>query len=53
MRTDAMCEFFYCDLGASPMGDAIVAQDGFMAVPQGPGLGVEIDQDVIARYRAG
>ena len=53
MRTEAMCEFFYCDLGASPMGDAIVAQDGFMAVPQGPGLGVEIDEDLIARYRAG
>ena len=35
------------------MGDAIMARDGFMAVPQGPGLGVEIDEDVIARYRAG
>ncbi len=53
MRTDAMCEFFYCDLAASPMGDAIMARDGYTAVPQGPGLGVEIDEDVIAQYRVG
>lgn len=25
-------------------------QDGFMRVPEGPGLGVEVDEDVIARY---
>ena len=47
------CERFYCDLEASPFGDAVVARHGFMAVPQGPGLGVEVDEAVIARYRSG
>ncbi len=51
MQRDAMCEFYFCDLGASPMGDAINAVDGFMAVPDGPGLGVDIDEAVIERYR--
>jgi L-alanine-DL-glutamate epimerase-like enolase superfamily enzyme len=51
MRQDAMCEYYFCDLGASPMGDAILATDGFMDVPMGPGLGVEIDLSVIERYR--
>ncbi|MEO8559261.1 MAG: mandelate racemase/muconate lactonizing enzyme family protein [Rhodospirillales bacterium] len=48
-----MVERFYCDLEASPMGDAIVAQGGFMAVPQAPGLGITMDESVIARYRIG
>jgi L-alanine-DL-glutamate epimerase-like enolase superfamily enzyme len=46
-----MCERFYCELEATPLGDAIVAQDGHMKVPQGPGLGIDIDEGVIARYR--
>jgi L-alanine-DL-glutamate epimerase-like enolase superfamily enzyme len=53
MEADAMCEFYFCDLGASPMGDAILAVDGFMAVPQGPGLGIEVDERVIETYRIG
>ena len=53
MEADAMCEFYFCDLGASPMGDAINTVDGFMKVPQGPGLGVEIDEAVIEKYRIG
>lgn len=51
MDQDAMCEFYFCDLGASPMGDAINAVDGFMRVPDGPGLGVEVDEQVIEQYR--
>jgi D-galactarolactone cycloisomerase len=47
----AMCERFYCDLEASPFGDQVNARDGFMHVPQGPGLGLEIDETVVARYR--
>jgi L-alanine-DL-glutamate epimerase-like enolase superfamily enzyme len=46
-----MVERFYCDLDASPMGAAIVAKDGFLSVPQGPGLGITMDEAVIARYR--
>ena len=53
MEADAMCEFYFCDLAASPMGDAIRSVDGFMAVPQGPGLGVEVDEQVIEKYRIG
>ena len=48
---DAMCERFYCELEATPLGDAIAARDGHMTVPQGPGLGIEVDENVIARYR--
>jgi len=48
---DSMCERFYCELEATPLGDAITARDGHMNVPQGPGLGIDIDERVIARYR--
>jgi hypothetical protein len=44
MEDDAMCGFYFADLGASPMGDAILPVDGFMEVPQGPGLGVAVDE---------
>jgi len=53
MPGDVMCEFYYCDLGASPMGDVIASVDGMMRVPDGPGLGVEVDEQVIERYRTG
>jgi len=26
-------------------------EDGYVRVPQGPGLGIELDEEVIARYR--
>lgn len=52
MEAEAMVEFYYCDLGASPMGDGIYASDGFMTVPDGPGLGVEVDIEIIEKYRA-
>ncbi|HVU44146.1 MAG TPA: enolase C-terminal domain-like protein, partial [Xanthobacteraceae bacterium] len=48
---NSLCERFYCELEATPLGDAIAAREGHMRVPQGPGLGVDIDEDVIARYR--
>ena len=48
---DAMCERFYCELEATPLGDAIEAHDGHMRVPQRPGLGIDVDEGVIARYR--
>jgi L-alanine-DL-glutamate epimerase-like enolase superfamily enzyme len=49
---DSMCERFYCELEATPLGqDTIAARDGHMAVPQRPGLGVDVDEAVIARYR--
>jgi L-alanine-DL-glutamate epimerase-like enolase superfamily enzyme len=46
-----MCEYYYCDLDESPMGAWAIPKDGRMAVPDGPGLGVEVNEDAIQRYR--
>jgi D-galactarolactone cycloisomerase len=51
MSQDVACEHRYCDLEASPIGDWLLARDGELRVPTGPGLGVEIDPALIARYR--
>jgi D-galactarolactone cycloisomerase len=48
---ESMCERFYCELESTPLGDAIIARDGHMNVPQQPGLGIDVDEGVIARYR--
>jgi L-alanine-DL-glutamate epimerase-like enolase superfamily enzyme len=47
----AACERFYLTLGASPLGDAVDAVGGAMRVPQAPGLGVGVDERVLARCR--
>jgi L-alanine-DL-glutamate epimerase-like enolase superfamily enzyme len=44
-------ERFYCDLEASPLGEFVDARDGVVQVPEGAGLGVEVDEAVLARYR--
>jgi L-alanine-DL-glutamate epimerase-like enolase superfamily enzyme len=44
-------ERFYCDLEASPFGDLVDAAGGYMRLPQGPSLGLVVDEAVIARYR--
>lgn len=38
-------------LAKLPVGEASGLLDGQLAVPQGPGLGIEIDRDVLTRYR--
>jgi L-alanine-DL-glutamate epimerase-like enolase superfamily enzyme len=38
---------------ADLIGGAIVHHDGYMDEPQGPGLGIEVDQSVVDRYRIG
>jgi L-alanine-DL-glutamate epimerase-like enolase superfamily enzyme len=48
--TELLCEHRYCDLEASPLGNAIVARDGALTVPSGPGLGFEVDDAVIGKY---
>jgi len=50
---DMPFELFFGDLQASPYHDAVRARDGRLAVPSGPGLGVEPDMAVIDRYRLG
>jgi L-alanine-DL-glutamate epimerase-like enolase superfamily enzyme len=42
--------FYYKTLEASLYGDAIVAKNGNITVPTGPGLGLEPDKDVIKDY---
>ena len=51
MEANAIVEFYYCDLVASPMGEGIYTVDGFMKVLDGPGLGVEVNVDLIEKYR--
>ena len=46
-------ELFFGDLQASPYHDAVRARAGRLAVPTGPGLGIEPDMAVIDRYRHG
>jgi L-alanine-DL-glutamate epimerase-like enolase superfamily enzyme len=47
----ALVEWRYFDLEAQLYGDAIIPKNGAIAVPQGPGLGLEPDADVIREYR--
>jgi L-alanine-DL-glutamate epimerase-like enolase superfamily enzyme len=47
----SIVEWRYFDLEAQLYGDAIIPKDGRLAVPQGPGLGLEPDPDVIRDYR--
>jgi L-alanine-DL-glutamate epimerase-like enolase superfamily enzyme len=47
----ALFERLYVDLEASLYGDLVDAVDGSFRVPDGPGLGVEPDPDVIETYR--
>ena len=48
---DALIEWRYFDLEAQLYGDAIIPRNGAIAVPQGPGLGIEPNADVIRDYR--
>ena len=47
----ALFERLHVDLEASLYGDGVDPVDGTYRVPEGPGLGVEPDPDVIAEYR--
>jgi D-galactarolactone cycloisomerase len=45
-------ERFYLDLEASPLGTLVEAPGGFMRVPNAPGLGIDVDETVLRKYRA-
>ncbi len=45
-----LAERFYLSLEASPMGGTIDPVEGHFPVPEGPGLGVDPDPDVIKSY---
>jgi len=51
LKSENLCEYYYCDLAESPMGEWAIPRDGFFRVPNGPGLGVDVDEDILARYR--
>ncbi len=51
MPGDVPFERLYLDLEASLYGDAIDPVNGMLAVPQGPGLGMDPDPDVMRDYR--
>jgi L-alanine-DL-glutamate epimerase-like enolase superfamily enzyme len=51
MKRDVVCERFYLDLDASPLGSWIDVVDGMMDVPSEPGLGVTVDEALLERYR--
>jgi D-galactarolactone cycloisomerase len=46
-----MIERLYCDLTESPFGDWYEPVDGYLALPQGPGLGIEPDQKLLDKLR--
>jgi L-alanine-DL-glutamate epimerase-like enolase superfamily enzyme len=47
----SIVEWRYFDLEAQLYGDAIIPKEGRIQVPQGPGLGIEPNPDVIRDYR--
>jgi L-alanine-DL-glutamate epimerase-like enolase superfamily enzyme len=47
---DSMIEWRYFDLEASVYGDTLIVKNGRVSVPQGPGLGIDPDPDVIRAY---
>jgi len=51
LEPERWCERFYCELESYIVGDAVKVSDGMMTVPQGAGLGITIDQALVARYR--
>lgn len=53
LEHDALIEYCWCELGANPLGDAISASNGKIAVPTGPGLGRDPDPAILEHYRAG
>jgi D-galactarolactone cycloisomerase len=46
-----MIERLYCDLTESPFGDWYEPVDGHLAVPQGPGLGIDPDPVILDKLR--
>jgi L-alanine-DL-glutamate epimerase-like enolase superfamily enzyme len=48
---DSMIEWRWFDLEATIYGDALSTKGGRISVPEGPGLGLDPDPDVIRAYR--
>jgi L-alanine-DL-glutamate epimerase-like enolase superfamily enzyme len=48
---DSMVEWRYSDLEARAYGAALTPEQGRIRVPQGPGLGLDPDPDVLRAFR--
>jgi L-alanine-DL-glutamate epimerase-like enolase superfamily enzyme len=53
LASDSPVERFYCDFADNPLNDAIHPKGGRIAVPQGPGLGVDPDPRLLEKLRSG
>jgi L-alanine-DL-glutamate epimerase-like enolase superfamily enzyme len=53
MPAESLVERFYCDFAENPLGEAIHPKQGRIAVPQGPGLGVDPDPRLLEKLRTG
>jgi len=51
MEQECLAEYYYADLAGWPLGEASIPRNGSLDVPDGPGLGIEVDEDVVAKYR--
>jgi L-alanine-DL-glutamate epimerase-like enolase superfamily enzyme len=51
MSGGSWVERFYCDFERNPLGDAIHPRNGRIAVPQGPGLGLDPDPTMLEKAR--
>jgi L-alanine-DL-glutamate epimerase-like enolase superfamily enzyme len=46
-----MIERLYCDLTESPFEDWYEPSDGYLALPQGPGLGIDPHPGILEKLR--
>ena len=53
LASESPVERFYCDFADNPLNDAIHPRNGRIAVPQGPGLGVDPDPRLLEKLRTG
>ena len=51
MAAESLVERFYCDFAENPLGEAIHPKRGRIAVPQGPGLGVDPEPRLLEKLR--
>jgi D-galactarolactone cycloisomerase len=51
MREECLVEYYFADLKEWPLGEMSVPQNGALLIPDAPGLGITVDEKVVARYR--
>jgi len=51
MPEEIICEHRFCELGENPIGQAVISKNGYLNLTDKPGLGFDIDLDVIQKFR--